>query len=235
MVPEAIVLVHAGIADNTMWDALEPLLPAGVPVRRHELRGFGSTSEPEGPFSHADDLEAILDRPVLLIGASFGGLVALSVAARTPALVSALVLMDAPAPDWEFGEQVRGYWAAEEQLIEAGDLAGAADLTVGFWVGEASPAVRDQVREMTLRAFELQVGKDDNGVELPEISVAEMRVPALLMVGSRDVEDFRRCAEWLARELPDARHVVIEGAAHLPAMERPAETASAIEEFLAAI
>jgi pimeloyl-ACP methyl ester carboxylesterase len=98
----SIVLVHAGICDNRMWDAFEPLLDDGRAVHRHEMRGFGRTPLPREPFSHAEDLEAALrrlDPPAVLVGASFGGLVALEAAARTPELVGALVLLDAALPD----------------------------------------------------------------------------------------------------------------------------------------
>jgi pimeloyl-ACP methyl ester carboxylesterase len=56
-----------------------------------------------------------------------------------------------------------------------------------------------------------------------------------VMVGSLDREDFRQIADRLAEELPQARHVVIEGAAHLPAMERPEATAQEIDRFLVSL
>jgi 3-oxoadipate enol-lactonase len=47
--------------------------------------------------------------------------------------------------------------------------------------------------------------------------------------------DFRAIAERLARELPNAELVVIEGAGHLPSMERPDETAALVRRFLNAL
>lgn len=216
-----------------MWDPLEPLLPADRRVRRHELRGFGETPLPEGPFSHADDLEAALAEPSVLVGASFGGWVALSVAARRPELVAGLVLIDAPLEGHEWSAEMEDHWSAEDALLEAGDLSGAAELSVSFWVGVASADVRDAVLRMTLRSFELQTGREPEEIESPAVALGEVRTPTLVIAGSLDREDFRRIADRLAEELPQARHVMIDGAAHLPAMERPQATAREIGRFLA--
>ena len=76
-----IVLVHSGICDARMWDGFE--LPGAV---RHELRGLGANPlPPAGEFSHADDLEdALAGERAALVGASFGGLVCLELAAPVP-------------------------------------------------------------------------------------------------------------------------------------------------------
>jgi pimeloyl-ACP methyl ester carboxylesterase len=41
-------------------------------------------------------------------------------------------------------------------------------------------------------------------------------------------------AERLAADIPNARHVVLPGVAHLPPMERPAEFAGLVRQFLGA-
>jgi pimeloyl-ACP methyl ester carboxylesterase len=53
-------------------------------------------------------------------------------------------------------------------------------------------------------------------------------------VGEHDKPDFRAIAERLARELPNAELVVIEGAGHLPPLERPEQTAALVRGFLSA-
>ncbi|MFJ8489720.1 alpha/beta fold hydrolase [Streptomyces sp. NPDC094038] len=72
-----VVLVHAGVADHHMWDAVVPALAArhtAVPVVRYDLRGFGESAPPTGPFDETDDLLRLLDRlgleRVRLVGAS---------------------------------------------------------------------------------------------------------------------------------------------------------------------
>jgi pimeloyl-ACP methyl ester carboxylesterase len=229
---DAIVLVHAGIADNRMWDPIEPLLAEGFEVRRHELRGFGDTALPAGHFSHEEDLEATLARPVALVGSSFGGFVALSVAARRPDLVAALVLMDAPLHDHEWSAEMQQYFAEEEERLEAGDLDGAVELNVRFWAGHADPAVRELVATMVRRGIELQADAAPQDDEPDPVQLGELRVPLLVLVGAHDKPDFRAIAQRLEAEVPGARLAVIDDAGHLPALERPSETAAAVLEFL---
>jgi pimeloyl-ACP methyl ester carboxylesterase len=209
-----------------MWDGFD------VPdAERHELRGFGNTPMPEsGSFSNADDLEAALGgEPVALVGASFGGQVCLEVAARSPELVPALVLMGAPLPDHDWSQEILDYAEEEDRLLEEGDLDSVADLNATFW----APAVADRVRPMQRRSLELQIASAAEDEEVERIDLGAIRCPALVLVGADDKRDFRAIAERLASEIADAELVVIEDAAHLPALERPEETAGLVREFLA--
>ena len=54
----------------------------------------------------------------------------------------------------------------------------------------------------------------------------------LVVRGELDWPDVERAAERFVRELPDAREVVIDGVAHLPAVERPDEVARVIREWI---
>jgi pimeloyl-ACP methyl ester carboxylesterase len=99
------------------------------------------------------------------------------------------------------------------------------------------PAVVELVATMQRDAFEAQLGVD---AELEELDppfarrLGEIDVPALVVVGEDDLEDFHGIAARLAAELPRARPVVtVAGAAHLPALERPEETAALLRDFLA--
>jgi 3-oxoadipate enol-lactonase len=220
-----IVLVHAGIADASMWDGFE--LPG---AERHELRGFGNTPLPEaGEVSDADDLEARLgDGPVSLVGASFGGQVCLEVAARRPELVSELVLLDARVPDHDWSQEIIAFAKEEDRLIEEGDLDSAADLNARFW----APSVADRVQPMQRRSFELQVSSAAEPVEPERIDLGGIRARTLVVVGEEDKADFRAIALRLAEEIPDAELVAMPGVTHLPALERPDETAALVRDFL---
>jgi 3-oxoadipate enol-lactonase len=221
-----IVLVHSGICDARMWDGFD--LPGAV---RHELRGFGQTPmPPAGQFSGADDLATTLTEPAALVGASFGGKVCLEVASTRPELVSELVLLDAPLPDHDWSEEVEGYGEREEALIEAGEFRAAAEWTADFWLEDASH--RDRVIEMQERAYHLQVESEAEEVGAESIDLGAVTAPTLVVVGELDKQDFHRISERLAREIPDARHVVVDGSGHLPSLERPDETSRLVREFL---
>ena len=208
-----------------MWDGFD--LPGAV---RHEMRGYGETPPPpRGTFSHADDLEAALGNgPAALVGASFGGLVCLEVASRRPGLVTELVLLDAPLSDHDWSAEVEDYWAEEDRLLEAGDLDGAAALNADFW----APAVADRVLPMQRRAFELQTTTEAEGAEPGHIDLAAVTARTLVAVGELDRPDIHAIAERLGDEIEGAERAVIAGAAHLPALEQPTETAVLIRNFL---
>jgi 3-oxoadipate enol-lactonase len=221
------LLVHAGIADARMWDGFD------VPgARRHELRGFGDSPMPEsGEFSHVDDLESALGGdPDALVSASFGAFVCLQLAARQPELVSRLVVLDAPLWDHGWSQEMLSYFEEEDRLLEEGDLGSATELNARFW----APAVAEVLRPMIRRSFELQVASQAEESTPETVDLGAIRAPTLVGVGELDKPDIRAIAERLAAEIPDAELVVIEGAAHLPTLERPAETAGLVRRFLGA-
>jgi 3-oxoadipate enol-lactonase len=158
--------------------------------------------------------------------------VCLEVATRRPDLVTALVLLDAPLPDHDPAEEFEAYDAEEDRLYEAGDVAGVTDLNVEFWVGGAAPEVKEAVRVMQRRAVELQLASESEPQEPGTIDLGHIEVPVLVVDGDRDKPDFRAIARRLAAELPNARAATVAGAGHLPALERPEETARLVLAFL---
>jgi 3-oxoadipate enol-lactonase len=217
-----------------MWDRMAQLLDeVGVAAVRHELRGFGGTPLPaDGTFSHAQDLAAALDQPAVLVGASYGGQVCLEVAATRPELVRGLVLLAAALPDHDWSEQAETHFEEEERLLEVDDVDGATELNVLFWAGAADPGVQRAVREMQRRAFELQLASEAEPEGPDRIELAAVTARALVITGDRDIEDFQRIADRLVADLPRARRATIAGAGHLPALERPGETAALLADFL---
>ena len=239
-----VLLLHAGICDARMWGPQWAPLTAGRRTIRCDLRGYGrSELAPEG-FSHARDVASLLERveagPALVVGASFGGLVALDLALGRPELVRGLVLADAPLADHEWSPEVRAFFEEEEELLEAEDPDAAVELNLRFWLDRSqrsAPEIRERVGAMQRRAFELQLPlwdytEDELLVEAPSERLGELAVPALVLCGEDDVEDFARIADQLAAGIEGARRETIAGAAHLPSLERPDEFNELLLEFL---
>ena len=123
----------------------------------------------------------------------------------------------------------------EAELLEAGDVAAAVDLNVATWLGpQASPQTREQVRAMQRRAFDLQLAAPEE-VEMPpaEVDLSGVRAPCLALSGAHDLPDFREIAASLPGLFPDARHVELPWAGHLPSLERPGEVTPLLVGFLA--
>ena len=244
----AIVLVHEGVCDLRMWDELVEALEPDFTVLRYDMRGYGDSTMPPGPFSQAKDLLGLLDHvgidSAALVGVSYGGRVALDTASVAPERVTKLVLVSAGFRDHEWSQVVRDFGDEEERLLDAGDVDGATELNVKFWVDgpargpdPARESVRARVREMQRRAFEIQVpayeAQPPPGPEDPvEIKLNELTQPALVVVGDADVPDFLEIGDRLERELPNARKVVLEDTAHTIPLERPDEFRDLALDFL---
>ncbi|MBY8877087.1 alpha/beta fold hydrolase [Actinacidiphila acidipaludis] len=235
----AVVLLHSGVCDRRMWDPQwAALTAAGRTVVRCDLRGFGESPAADKPCDDADDVRDLLDtlgvERAVVVGSSFGGAVALEVAARWPDRVTGLLLLCAASPvRQEKSPEFRAVLDREDALIEGGDVAGAVELMVDTWVGpEAGDTVREAVRVMQRRAYELQLA----AAEVPSLEVdfdiAAAKAPCLAVSGAHDLPDFRRIAARLPDLLPDARHVELPWAGHLPSMERPAEVTRMMLDFL---
>src|SRR4051794_24093609 len=178
----AVVLLHAGIADRTMWsDLLPALADAGFRAVAFELPGFGEALPQPGPQAPWSDVLAAMRElgieRAALVGNSFGGAVALRVAVVAPAACSALVLVSAPAPGIDPSPELPAAWAAEESALERGDTEAAVAAVVEAWtLPDAPPELRERVAAMQRRTFALQA-------DAPEPTVAPDPVeddPAIL-------------------------------------------------------
>ncbi|MFJ7956806.1 alpha/beta fold hydrolase [Streptomyces sp. NPDC096319] len=240
--PTTVVLLHSGVCDRRMWDGqFHALAEAGHRVVRCDLRGFGDTPV-DAPHTHAEDVRALLDHlgaeRSVVVGSSFGGRVALELAALHPGRVRALALLGSAIPGMAPSAELRAWGAREDALIEAGDLDAAVELNVDTWLGpEAGQAARALVRDGQRRAFALQLAAaEEHHPVAPEVTrddLARIQAPALVAVGAHDLPDFRAIADELGSLLPAARRVDLDWAGHLPALERPDETARLLLSFLA--
>ena len=237
-----VVLVHAGVADARMWEPLLPALTQAHRVVRYDMRGFGRTRSAAGTYSPARDLARLLGALGIagahLVGASFGGQVALELAASEPARAASLVLLASALPDIEPSPELQAFAEAEEQAIEAGRIDDAVAVNVEMWAGRSADDVRALVADMQRAAFQLQLreGAEDVGLDPPvSARLAEIDAPTTLAVGDRDVPDFARVAERLERELPHAALRRIPDAGHLLALDAPDAVARLVTAHLAQV
>ncbi|MFP8963307.1 alpha/beta fold hydrolase [Streptomyces nanhaiensis] len=239
----ALVLLHSSVCDRRMWDPQwAPLAGAGHRTVRCDFRGHGDTPAATTPYRDADDVRDLLDAlgigRAALVASSYGGRVALEFAARWPDRVTAMALLCPGMPGHEPGPELAAFDAREEALFEAGDLAAAVELNVATWLGPyAGEAVREKVRRMQRHAFEVQTAAEEEWGEIgelpePALDLRAITAPVLAVSGAHDLADFRAIAARLADLLPDARHLELPWAGHLPGLERPQETTALLTDFL---
>lgn len=242
-----VVLVHAGVCDSRMWDPQWPALTSSHRVVRYDMRGFGRSPAATGPHAPAADLLGLIDEleldPVVLVGASFGGRVALDAAVARPELMRALILLDPALPDHDWSDTVQAYGDEEDEALERGDLDAAVEANLRMWVdghgrppGTAPQRVRALVGEMQRRAFELQMAAPDvpSDALVADLGerLSEITAPTLVLVGEYDVEDFKAIADRIRRAVAGARRERVPDAAHLPSLEQPEYVTPRMLDFL---
>ena len=119
----AVVLVHGLGNDLHLWDDLAPKLAEQHRVIRYDVRGFGATDRPPGPYSLAQlaaDLDGLLDvleiTDAHVLGMSMGGVIAQRWALDFPGRVRSLLLVSTSS---EVGERARRAWGRLADAIEA--------------------------------------------------------------------------------------------------------------------
>jgi len=216
-----VVLLHSGVTDAGEWDAIRPLLEPAHRVVTPDLW----QSRPLVELV----LDAIPGERAALVGTSFGGRAALEAAATAPDRVQALVLINSNSFGWS--DEVQAIGGQETELFEAGRFDEAAALMVRAWLvgpqraeDDVPQELRERVHAMQRRAYELDAEPEPGAFEVDDV-----RAPMLFIRGSLDWPDVERAAA----QLTGARQAVVEGAAHLPTLERPDEVARLVLNFLA--
>ena len=216
-----VVLLHGLAGSSRWWSGNIAALAQGHDVHVLDLPGFGAQRRQRSPLADAPAYVCAWLRErglggVHLVGHSLGGAVAARVAARHPDLVERLVLV-APA----------GTLAHRPLHRHALELALAA-VSPGprFLPRLGADALRAGPGTI-LRASRELLGDDSLRAELRAIGA-----PTLLVWGDRDPLVPRSVADVFLNGIRDASLVVIQGAGHVPMVERPKEFNRVLREFL---
>ena len=238
--------IHAGIANMGMWDEQMDALGEHYRMIRYDIRGWGRSAENDQAYSDHGDLYALLSylevERAVLIGASFGGSIAIDLALAHPKVVGALVLVGPDLGGYEFTR--KGHEREHEALqaaYEMGDKEPAAEYAAQIWIdgqGRTSEDVAEHVRaralEMIRHTFDLPDG-EGNRMELEPPAIGrldEIDIPVLVVLGEYDQPDIYAISRLVHRTVPNARVEIIKDAAHLPNMEKPAEFNEVVLDFL---
>jgi 3-oxoadipate enol-lactonase len=227
---ESVVLIHGLGLDAAMWDAQWPAVQREFRAIRYDVRGFGDSSIPVGPYSNSDDLLGLLDfldaRPAHVVGLSMGGRLALRFALDQPDAVKSLTLIDPALEGIRWSES----WSRQMApiLAAAGDIHAARQL----WLAHElfAPARRDPQVAAALAAmvdrYSVWHWRNTDPVRRsasPAIQcLASVACPTLVILGELDLPDFREIAQRLAAEIPGAALHTIADTGHMANMEAPA-------------
>ena len=246
-----VVFLHPGLWDGRVWDEQFGVFSRTYRVLRFDFRGYGRSSRPEPgrPYSHIEDLAAVMDAAgaerAALIGNSMGGKVAVDFALTHPGRVSALVLATPALSGFEGTRDEEAAWEAAfadverqiDEAVTAGDLEGAQDLRLRWlWapLGTDDPA-GSRIRRIAFENLQ-ELTMDESG----EISIdppaaerlGEIDAPTLVLPADHDPPWHERMCEVLAEGIPGARLVRIPETDHVIPLRRPQEFNQSVLAFL---
>lgn len=243
-----LVMVHAGVADSRQWDNEFAYFSHRNQVIRYDMRGYGKSEPVDGEFSHMSDLVSLLDAlgvhgPIIIMGCSMGGGLAMDFALTYPARVKALIMVDSGPSGLELDVPTPSKFADADKAYESGDLDLLAEIETQIWFDgmgrtpeQVNLTMRNLLYEMNRLALSHEVkglGKRLPNTETPAFDRLEsLNIPVLIIVGSHDTPYILAAADYIKEKVKLANNIIIEDAAHLPNMDQPQEFQRAIEKFL---
>lgn len=233
-----VVFANSLGTDLRLWDALLPLLPQHLRFLRYDKRGHGLSSNPPGPYQMAElvaDTEQLLDslriKACVFIGLSIGGMIGQSLAAKRPDLIKAMVLSNTAA---KMGEP--SVWNQRIDSIESGGMASMTDAILSRWFSPAFVASPDVIgwRHMLQRTPADGYSACCHAIANTDLSkqTATLHIPVMGIAGSEDGASPPAVVEATIRLIENASYHVIDGAGHLPCVERPDNYAALVYKFI---
>jgi len=228
----AILLSHGYSATCRMWDGQVAALQDRYEVIVWDMRGHGQSDYPDDPAAYSEaatveDMAAILHAcgisRAIIGGLSLGGYMSLAFHRTHPAMTRALMIFDT-------GPGFRNADSREAWNHRAGQRADDFDTR-----GLAALGSSDEVRISQHRSASglahaargMLTQRDDSVIA----SLESITVPSLVLVGSNDT-NFLAATDYMARRIPGAHKVVVEGAGHAANLHQPAAFNRAMESFL---
>lgn len=246
-----LVLIHGFASSNLVWSkVLLPLAEAGFRVIAPDLLGYGYSGKPRDlEYTIASQAKMVIGllkqlgiARVVLIGSSYGGAVAATIALDHPGLVEKLVLVGA----------VTNNRPTRYMLMRLFGSPIIGDILSPLVVGSRRLLRMRMKRVYDRHAWEL----DERRVQARHLPLATrgthraiirtvrrwdaerisreahlLKQPTLIVWGDTDREVPLTDGERLQQEIPDSRLFVFRDCGHLPHEEYPAEFTKLVAEF----
>jgi pimeloyl-ACP methyl ester carboxylesterase len=240
-----VVLLHATLSASAQLEVLGRLLAARGPVFALDRRGSGESAVPATrPLDvgvHVADVAALLDAEglgaAILVGHSFGGVVALEAAARIPERVIAVVAWEPPYGPLADVETRAAFAAVAVATARAHAAGGAPAAAAAFLDGVAGKGAWQSLSARA-RAFIAAQGDGafaDAGLAgLDPAGLARIAAPVTILAGTASEAFYSPIARALVERVPGARLVTLGGLRHTAPITDAGPVAAAILDAIAA-
>lgn len=232
-----VVFANSLGTDLRLWDALLPLLPAGLRIIRYDKRGHGLSDAGDATdiAGLAEDAAALIEAEatgrVIFVGLSIGGLIGQQLAAARPDLVRALVLSNTAA---QIGTAQS--WNDRITAVRTGGIAPIAEAVLERWFAAPFRATPELAlwRNMLTRTPAEGYANACAAIAAADLTAqtAALRLPVLAIAGAEDGATPPDLVAATAALIPGAAFHAIPDTGHLPPVEAPAAYAALLNPFL---
>ena len=238
-----VLISGGGTLDKRGWDGQLRTFAKSYRVIRYDTRGIGESAEPQAPFSHSEDLYALLNflrvPNANLVGLSLGGAIALDFALEHPEMVHAMVLAAAGTSTDATADENLQALAALSAVARKEGLSRAIRLildTPTFISGDNASArtLLQQNYTDNARVFESEFAlvRLWRPVEpAARQRFSEIRARVLILQGENDGPESRAMSDRLLA-IAGAKKMVIADAAHAMHLDNPDDFDRAVLAFL---
>jgi pimeloyl-ACP methyl ester carboxylesterase len=232
-----LLFIHGGAADRTTWSIQLATLRERFSMIAYDRRAGAASVE-----EHAADAAGLLEGEpgrTLVVGSSFGAVIALELCRTRPALCAGAVLIEPPLAASEAAAAIPAAFLAEyDRKVAAEGGPAAAELFLRLVLGDETYAAIPEVFQARSKAKWAELRADTAALIAYRPRYAELggvRVPVLLLGGERSSPFFRPTLEALRAVLPAARLELVAGAGHLLHAEAHRRFAELVTAFAAEI
>ena len=231
--------LHCMMGSSSYWRPIAAALQDQVAVIAPDFPGHGQSPDWDGepPDLHTAatrQVATLIERPLDLIGHSFGATVALRIAVAAPEAVRSLTLIEpvlfaAAGPDQVHDAEMQ----LVSDLLAEGRDAEAARSFLTAWGGadwdSHSPANQARLaRQIRLVAASVDALDKDSANILRDGGLETIDAPVLLLMGENSPPIIERIVDALAQRLADVGRARVPGAGHMLPITHPRQTAQLI-------
>jgi pimeloyl-ACP methyl ester carboxylesterase len=241
-----VLFIHGFPLSRKIWRPQAAALREEFRAITPDVRGFGESESAAGVYEMdllADDIAALMRHlqcgPAIMAGHSMGGYVLFAFYRKYPELVRGLILVSTRAvADTAEGKANREALALR---VEQEGHQPVVEKMLGPMMAEASvranPALQKEVEDMMRKSSISGLAGASRGMAARADAtdlLVKINVPTLILAGTSDALIHHSESEKMAHAIPNARLRLLEGAGHLPSLEKPEEMNRELKNWLSA-